>query len=149
MTLVKMNHNTPPEESKLVNQANTKQPSSIMTGEKEGKMTYLNLRDNIATFFDEKEYECRTAFQEGLSIPVSEDYHNIDLINNLNNLVFNYCSNDSKMSPTDKLNFKNICEGINLITTGLKQYDSNDVDRIFVAKLTGYITKVLRNFYHD
>ena len=144
-----MNHNTPPEESKLINQPNTMKPSSVMLKDHETSMTYLDLRDHIARFFDEKEYECKTAFQEGLSIPVSEDYHNIDLINNLNNLVFNYCSNDSKMSPTDKLNFKNICEGINLITAGLKQYDSNDVDRIFVAKLAGYITKVLRNFYHD
>jgi len=138
-----------PEENKLVNQPDTKPPSSIMLGDDETPMTYLNLRDTMSKFFDEKEYECSRAFQEGLSIPVSEDYRNIDLINNLNDLVFNYCSNDSKMSPTDKLNFKNLCQGINLITLGLKQYDSNDVDRIFVAKLAGYITKVLRNFYHD
>tara|TARA_B110000305_G_C19409164_1_gene624429 strand:- start:763 stop:1197 length:435 start_codon:yes stop_codon:yes gene_type:complete len=138
-----------PEENKLVNQPDTKPPSSIMLGDDETPMTYLNLRDSMSKFFDEKEYECSRAFQEGLSIPVSEDYRNIDLINNLNDLVFNYCSNDSKMSPTDKLNFKNLCQGINLITLGLKQYDSNDVDRIFVAKLAGYITKVLRNFYHD
>ena len=143
-----MNPNIP-EESKLINQPNTMKPSSVMLKDHETSMTYLDLRDHLTRFFDEKEYECKTAFQEGLSIPVSEDYHNIDLINNLNDLVFNYCSNASKMSPTDKLNFKNICEGINLITSGLKQYDSNDVDRIFVAKLAGYITKVLRNFYHD
>ena len=149
MISVKMTNPNIPEESKLVNQPDTKPPSSIMLGDDETPMTYLNLRDSMSKFFDEKEYECSRAFQEGLSIPVSEDYRNIDLINNLNDLVFNYCSNDSKMSPTDKLNFKNLCQGINLITLGLKQYDSNDVDRIFVAKLAGYITKVLRNFYHD
>ena len=149
MISVKMINPNIPEEKKLVNQPDTKPPSSIMLGDDETPMTYLNLRDNMSKFFDEKEYECSIAFQEGLSIPVSEDYRNIDLINNLNDLVFNYCSNDSKMSPTDKLNFKNLCQGINLITLGLKQYDSNDVDRIFVAKLAGYITKVLRNFYHD
>lgn len=149
MISVKMINPNIPEEDKLVNQPNTKPPSSVMLGDDETPMTYLNLRDNMSKFFDEKEYECSRAYQEGLSIPVSEDYRNIDLINNLNDLVFNYCSNDSKMSPTDKLNFKNLCQGINLITLGLKQYDSNDVDRIFVAKLAGYITKVLRNFYHD
>lgn len=149
MISVKMINPNIPEENKLVNQPDTKPPSSIMLGDDETPMTYLNLRDSMSKFFDEKEYECSRAFQEGLSIPVSEDYRNIDLINNLNDLVFNYCSNDSKMSPTDKLNFKNLCQGINLITLGLKQYDSNDVDRIFVAKLAGYITKVLRNFYHD
>ena len=149
MISVKMINPNIPEENKLVNQPDTKPPSSIMLGDDETPMTYLNLRDTMSKFFDEKEYECSRAFQEGLSIPVSEDYRNIDLINNLNDLVFNYCSNDSKMSPTDKLNFKNLCQGINLITLGLKQYDSNDVDRIFVAKLAGYITKVLRNFYHD
>ena len=138
-----------PEENKLINQSDTKQPSSVMLRENETPMTYIELRDKVCKFFDEKEYECKQAFNEGLSIPVSEDYRNIDLINNLNDLLFNYCSNDSNMSPTDKLNFKNICQGINLITSGLKQYDSNDVDRIFVAKLAGYMTKVIRNFYHD
>lgn len=138
-----------PEENKLINQSDTKQPSSVMLRENETPMTYIELRDKMCKFFDEKEYECKQAFHEGLSKPVSEDYRNIDLINNLNDLLFNYCSNDSSMSPTDKLNFKNICQGINLITSGLKQYDSNDVDRIFVAKLAGYMTKVIRNFYHD
>lgn len=142
-------NNTTPEENKLVNQPNTKEPSSVMLRENETPMTYIEFRDTMSKFFNEKEYECRQAFHEGLNVPVSEDYRNIDLINNLNDLVFNYCSNDSKMSPTDKLNFKNICQGINLITLGLKQYDSNDVDRVFVAKLAGYITKVVRNFYHD
>lgn len=138
-----------PEESKLINQPDTKRPSGVMLREDEAPMTYLELRDKMSKFFNEKEYECKQAFHEGLSIPVSEDYRNIDLINNLNDLMFNYCSNDSSMSPTDKLNFKNICQGINLITSGLKQYDSNDIDRIFVAKLAGYMTKVIRNFYHD
>jgi len=142
-------NNTTPEENKLVNQPNTKEPSSDMLRENETPMTYIEFRDTMSKFFSEKEYESRQAFHEGLNVPVSEDYRNIDLINNLNDLVFNYCSNDSKMSPTDKLNFKNICQGINLITLGLKQYDSNDVDRVFVAKLAGYITKVVRNFYHD
>lgn len=142
-----MNHNTP--EDKLINSPDTKQPSSIMISDDEARMTYIQLKDTMARFFSEKEYEANRAFQEGLSAPISEDYRNIDLINNLNDLVFNYCSNDSDMTPTDKLNFKNICQGINLITTGLKQYDSNDVDRVFVAKLAGYMTKVLRNFYHD
>ncbi len=138
-----------PEENKLINQPNTKDPSSVMLSEDEMPMTYLELRDKMSKFFNEKDYECKQAFHEGLSIPVSEDYRNIDLINNLNDLAFNHCSNDSGMSPTDKLNFKNLCQGINLITLGLKQYDSNDVDKVFVAKLAGYMTKVIRNFYHD
>ena len=134
---------------KLVNQPNTRPASSIMLREEEMAMTYVELRDTISKFFSEKGYECNQAFQRGLSIPVSEDYRNVDLINNLNDLLFNYCSNDSTMSPTDKLNFKNICQGLQLITSGLKQYDSNDVDRVFTATIAGYITKVLRNFYHD
>jgi hypothetical protein len=136
-------------DQRLVDQPDTKPSSSVMLRGDETPMTYIEFRDNVTKFFNEKEYECKSAFHEGLNVPVSEDYRNIDLINNLNDLVFNYCSNDSTMSPTDKLNFKNICQGINLITLGLKQYDSNDVDRVFVAKLTGYITKVVRNFYHD
>ena len=143
-----MNNRTPAD-NKVLNQQATKNSSSVMLRDDETAMTYIELKDTMCRFFDEKEYECKQAFYEGLNVPVSEDYRNIDLINNLNDLVFNYCSNNSPMSPTDKLNFKNICQGINLITTGLKQYDSNDVDSIFVAKITGYITKVLRNFYHD
>lgn len=137
------------EKDKLVNQPDTQPPSSIMLSEEEMAMTYIELRDTISKFFNEKGYECNQAFQRGLSIPVSEDYRNVDLINNLNDLLFNYCSNDSTMSPTDKLNFKNICQGLQLITSGLKQYDSNNVDRVFVATIAGYITKVIRNFYHD
>lgn len=143
-----MNHNTP-EQDKIINQPNTKPPSSVMLQDSETPMTYIELKDIMSKFFEEKEYECQQAFNVGVNIPVSEDYRNIDLINNLNDLVFNYCSTNSKMSPTDKLNFKNMCQGIQLITSGLKQYDSNDVDRVFVATLAGYITKVLRNFYHD
>lgn len=138
-----------PEKRPISNMEPTKPASMVMLNEDETQMTYEQVKTQMSTFFSEKEFECNQAFMQGLSIPVSEDYRNVDLICNLNDLLFNYCSKDSNMSPTDKLNFKNITDGIQAITRGLKQYDSNDVDKVFVAQLTGYIIKVLRNYYHD
>lgn len=138
-----------PEYQPIVSRDKTREPSDVVLATEEQPMSYEELKNLIIRFFSEKEFECNQAFKQGLSIPVSEDYRNVDLLCNLNEILFNYCTKDSDMSPTDKLNFKNITAGIQTITKGLKQYDSNDIDKVFVAQLTGYIIKVLRNYYHD
>lgn len=129
--------------------ATEKQASSIQLNESERQMTYEDLKNIISKFFSEKDYECSEAFKRGYNCSVSEDYRNVDLINNLNDILYNYCTKDSDMSPTEKMNFKNITQGIQLITQSMKQYDSNNIDRVFVALIAGYMTKVIRNFYHD
>lgn len=129
-------------------QAETRPASQIQSETKPDVMTYEQLKQHVFEFFSNKDYECFESFKRGNSRPVNEDFRNIDLLCNLNDLVYNYCSNKN-MSPEQKANFKNLCTGIQMLTTSMKQYDTNDTDQVFVAHLTGYILKVIRNFYHD
>ena len=125
-----------------------KPASQILPDEKDVTTTYEQLCASVSSFFESKEYECYESYKQGYSKPVSEDYRNIDLLTNLNDLTYNYCS--SKDMPSEqKANFKNLCKGIQMLTRSMKQYDANDVDKVYVAHLAGYLLKVIRNFYHD
>lgn len=122
--------------------------STIAADQQSESMTYEQLNKHMFEFFKGKDYECFESFKQGHSKSVNEDYRNIDLLCNLNDLVYNYCSSKN-MSSEQKANFKNLCSGLQMLTMSMKQYDTNDTDQVFVAHLAGYILKVIRNFYHD
>lgn len=122
--------------------------SQILPDTEADAMTYEQLCACVTSFFESKEYECYESYKQGYSKSVSEDYRNIDLLTNLNDLTYNYCSGKN-MSSEQKVNFKNLCKGIQMLTRSMKQYDTNDVDKVYIAHLAGYVLKVIRNFYHD
>ena len=133
----------------LVNKmADEKPGNNIHEAPPPERMSFDQLCECMNRFFNDRQYEHKQAFKKGYNCVVGEDYSNVDLLCNLNDLVYNYCSNKN-MSPEQKANFKNLCTGIQMLTTSMKQYDTNDTDQVFVAHLTGYILKVIRNFYHD
>ena len=53
------------------------------------------------------------------------------------------------MSQEEKINYKNMCAGIQMLNKSLKQYQISTTDKIYVANIIGYILKVIRNYYHD
>lgn len=126
----------------------TKPATTIKQDVEQQSMSYNKLNKTVFEFFRGKDYECFESFKQGYSKSVSEDYKNVDLLCNLNELVYNYCSN-KRMSSEQKANFKNLCNGIQMLNRSIREYDTDDTDRVFVAHLVGYILKVIRNFYHD
>lgn len=112
------------------------------------KTTYNQLNKSMFQFFRDRDYESFEKFKEGYNKNISEDYKNIEILCNINELIHNYMSN-KKMSPEEKQNFKNLCTGIQLLNRSLKQYDINKTDKLFVGMLAGYILKLVKNFYHD
>lgn len=111
-------------------------------------VSYNQLNKMMFKFFKQHGYECYESFKQGYSKSVSEDYDNIDLLCNLNELTYNYCSN-KRMSQEEKINYKNMCTGIQMLNKSLKQYQISTTDKIYVANIIGYILKVIRNYYHD
>lgn len=126
----------------------TQDSTNIKQDETQQSMSYNMLNKTVFEFFRGKDYECFESFKQGYGKSVSEDYKNIDLLCNLNELVYNYCSN-KRMSSEQKANFKNLCNGIQMLNKSMRQYDTNETDKVFIAHLTGYILKIVRNFYHD
>lgn len=114
----------------------------------ESKTTYNQLNKNMFQFFRDKDYESFETFKEGYNKTISEDYKNIEILCNVNDLIYNYMSN-RRMSPEEKQNFKNLTAGIQLLNRSLKQYDINKTDKLFVAMIAGYVLKLVKNFYHD
>ena len=114
----------------------------------ESKTTYNQLNKNMFQFFRDKDYESFETFKEGYNKAISEDYKNIEILCNVNDLIYNYMSNRG-MSPEEKQNFKNLTAGIQLLNRSLKQYDINKTDKLFVAMIAGYVLKLVKNFYHD
>lgn len=129
-------------------QAEEKPATTIVADPASDTMSFNTLNKQIFQFFREKDYECFESFKQGYSKNVNEDYTNIDLLCNLNDLVYNYCSS-KRMNPQEKKNFKQMCQGIQMLNTSLKQYDTNNSDKVFVANIAGYLLKVIKNFYHD
>lgn len=142
-----------PNESKENNtvdqQAEFKPGTTIKQHLPPEKMTFDQLCECMNNFFNDREYEAKQGFKKGYSCVVGEDYTNIDLLCNLNTLIYNHCNDDS-ISKADKINFKNICDGIQSITKGLEQYNtSTQMDRVLISTLMGYILKITRNYFHD
>lgn len=132
----------------LIERENTVQASYIKPVEDAQPLTYNQLNKKVFQFFREKQYEHYESFKEGYNKAVSEDYKNIDILCNMNDLVYNYMSS-KKLTPEEKINFRNLHDALQLITKSMRQYDSNDVDPAFIALLAGYSLKLVRNFFHD
>jgi hypothetical protein len=111
------------------------------------QMTYNHLNKELFQFFREKDYASFEAFKEGYNKTVSEDYNNIDILCNLNDLTYNYTT-QKKLDPETKIHLRNLCDGIQLLTKSMKQYNT-DSDKVYIAMISGYVLKLLRNFFHD
>jgi len=113
------------------------------------KMTFDQLCKCMNNFFDTRDYESKQSYHKGFSYVVGEDYSNIDLLCNLNDIVYNYCNNEN-ISKEEKLNLKNLTKGIQQITKSLEQYNINStMDKRLISTLMGYILKITRNYFHD
>lgn len=113
------------------------------------KMSFDQLCECMTRFFNDRQYEHKQAFKKGFNCVVGEDYSNIDLLCNLNDIVYNHC-NDENLSKKDKVHFKNLCNGIQNITKSMEQYDlSTTMQRTLISMLMGYILKITRNYFHD
>lgn len=126
---------------------NTLPASSIAPDLPSSKISYNQLNKALFQFFREKDYASFEAFKEGYNKTISEDYNNIDILCNLNDLTYNY-STQKKIDPEDKMHFRNLCDGIQLLTKSMQQYNS-DADKVYIALISGYVLKLLRNFFHD
>ena len=115
---------------------------------KESTISFNKLNKQLFDFFRKRDYESFETFKEGYCKVISEDYRKIDILCNLNDLVYNYMASKN-MKPEEKQNLKQLCNGIQMINKSLKQYDTNETDKLFVALLSGYILKLVKNFYHD
>jgi len=146
-----MQNNNPETNSEeyipLAERDDTLAASSISHPQEAPGMTYNQLNKQLFQFFREKDYESFEAFKEGYNKAISEDYRNIDILCNLNDLTYNYIGS-KKIQPEDKINLRDLCDGIQLLTKSMRQYNS-DSDKIYIALLSGYILKLLRNFFHD
>ena len=139
------------EYTKLTDRELTIKPEVLPSEETGIQTTYNKLNKNVFQFFREREFQQFEAFKEGYNKSVSEDYDSIDLLCNLNDIVFDYIQQNQKLTPQDKINLKNVTEGVQKISRSYSQYLSSKKadDKIFVAMLSGYIIKLLRNYYHD
>ena len=139
------------EYTKLTDRELTIKPEVLPSEETGIQTTYNKLNNNVFQFFREREFQQFEAFKEGYNKSVSEDYDSIDLLCNLNDIVFDYIQQNQKLTPQDKINLKNVTEGVQKISRSYSQYLSSKKadDKIFVAMLSGYIIKLLRNYYHD
>lgn len=139
------------EYTKLADQELTVKPEVLPSDETGIQTTYNKLNKSVFQFFREREFQQFEAFKEGYNKSVSEDYDSIDLLCNLNDLVYDYIQQNQKLTPQDKINLKNVTTGVQMISKSYSQYLSSKKtdDKIFVAMLSGYIIKLLRNYYHD
>lgn len=138
------------KDNKIVNMEVTKVGNRITEEEAPQKMTFDQLCSCMNNFFDSRDYESKQGYKKGYSCTVGEDYTNIDLLCNLNEIIYTYCSNNDKISKADKVNLKNICKGIQSVTKGLEQYNiTTQMDRVLISTLMGYVLKITRNYFHD
>ena len=143
----KNSDNTQQEYIQLTEREVTKTSSDVGPTPEPVKMSYNQLNKTIFTFFREKDYETFAAFKEGYNKTVSEDYDCVDLLSNLNDLLIE-SMNSNKISVPDRTNLNNLCRGIQQLTRVYRQYETS-MNKTFVAKLTGYILKLIRNNFHD
>lgn len=126
----------------------TKEPTGIKPPKETTVLKYSDIKETMDKYFSDKDYESNNFYKKGYSATVSEDYDKIDLLCNLVELVYNQISTNPSMSPESKKTFKDLTKGITLLNKSLKQYDTGD-SKLFVAELTGYILKLIRNNFHD
>lgn len=124
-----------------------KPASSVKPIEEPSTISFNQLNKYIFQYFRESDYEGFEQFKAGYSKVISEDYTNIDLLCNLNDLIYNY--NTNHLTTEQKQHYKNLCTGIQMLNKTLKQYDKNNTDKVFVALLSGYLLKLIKMFYHD
>ena len=139
------------EHVKLKEMQQTVKPTGIEPDEQTIQLTYNKLNKTLFQFFRERDYQCFEAFKEGYNKSVSEDYTSIELLCNMNDLIYEYMYSHEKLTTEEKNNLSNLRKGIQLITQSIKQYTGKGKgsDKIFVAMIVGYTLKLLRNFYHD
>ena len=126
----------------------TKDPTNVELEPPAEKMNYEDIKRCMDSFFEDRDYKINLAYKRGFSSTISEDYTKIDLACNLIDIIYNMCSDDSNMSPEEKKNFKQLTSGINMLNKSLKQYDKKTTGE-FVAVISGYILKLIRNNLHD
>ena len=68
-------------------------------------ISFNKLNKQLFDFFRNRDYESFETFKEGYCKVISEDYRNIDILCNLNDLVYNYMSSKN-MKPEEKQNLK-------------------------------------------
>lgn len=112
------------------------------------KMQFEQLKQCVDEYFDKRDYMTSMSYKKGFAINIGEDYSKIDLVCNMTDILYNMCSEDSDMSPEERQNFRNLCKGITLLNKSLKQYDKK-TNNEYVAVMTGYILKLIRNYIHD
>ena len=81
--------------------------SSITPDSPTPEMSYNQLNKILFQFFREKDYVSFEAFKEGYNKAISEDYNNIDILCNLNDLTYNYTT-QKKINPEDKMHLRNL-----------------------------------------
>lgn len=131
----------------IAKRANTKPASSVKPPKAPVKMSYNEMNKQMFKFFRGKDYECFEAFKEGHNKSVSEDYNSVELLCNLNGLI-NECMSSKNTTPEDMQQLQHILRSIEHSFKSLKRYDV-DMNHVFVAKLAGYMLKLLRNYFHD
>lgn len=145
-----MQQNEFSEENKVNEMAVVKKNTAAAQDRPPEKMTFEQLCECMNNFFNDREYECKQSFKKGFNCVVGEDYSNIDLLCNLNDIIYNYCNNNEKINKQEKLNLKNLTNGIQQTTKSLEQYNINsNMDKILISTLMGYILKITRNYFHD
>lgn len=128
----------------------TKPGASVQPDTPHDKMTFEQLCQCMDNFFNDRDYESKLAFKKGFSCTVGEDYTNIDLLCNMNELVYNYCNNNENIVKSEKRNLRSLCDGITQITKSMEQYNiTTQMDKILISTLMGYILKITRNYFHD
>ena len=128
----------------------TKPGTTVNPIEPPEQMTFNQLCECINKFFSTREYEVKQGFKHGYGCIVGEDFTNIDLLCNLNEMIYNYSNSNENLTKQDRVNLNNLCKGVQQVTKSLEQYNvSSQIDQILISKLMGYILKITRNYFHD
>ena len=128
----------------------TKPGTTVKATEPQEQMTYNQLCECINKFFSTREYEVKQSFKHGYGCVVGEDFTNIDLLCNLNDIIYNYSNTNDNLTKQDRVNLRNMCQGIQQVTKSLEQYNiGSQIDQVLISKLMGYILKITRNYFHD
>lgn len=145
-----MQQNEYNKDNKIANMPITKPGTTVKETPKPSKMTFEQLCDCMNNFFDTRDYESKQSFKKGFNCTVGEDYTNIDLLCNLNEIVYNYCNNSENITKSEKRNLNTLCTGIKNVTKSMEQYNiTTQMDKILISTLMGYILKITRNYFHD
>lgn len=136
---------------KLMDMDETKPGTSVNPPKPNVKLSFQSLKECVDQFYKDVDYESRTGYKRGYACTVGEDFTNIDLLCNMYELVYDYCTSvdENILSKTDKKNFRLVCDGIRSINKGLTQYNNKQLDKVLISTMLGYILKITRNYFHD